>query len=205
MAARRLEGGIGAALLVARLIDALLRHVPLAEQDQRPLQLLGHEGGVALALGDEGGGLLPRLAGLTQLRLGGAQRGLQVADVEPRQLGPGLDHLAFVHQHLGDAGRVLGGDVDLVGFDAAVARGEAGGKPAAGQQVRHVDRTDGHGDQQQGCHEQGFLGHGRSPALCGRYTAGQGEVPADRSVRLEHRPARRAIGPNDAACHAALG
>jgi hypothetical protein len=53
------------------------------------------------------------------------QRGGQILGVHAGEDLAGLDHVAFVGKHFGDAPGELGVDVDLVGLDPAVARREA--------------------------------------------------------------------------------
>jgi hypothetical protein len=74
-------------------------------------------------LGEIGIGLLDGPLRLLHLGFELLQRGCEVPCVHTRDHLTGFDHVALVAEDFGDPPGKLGGDVDLVGFDAAVARG----------------------------------------------------------------------------------
>ena len=54
------------------------------------------------------------------------ERSLQVARIHARDHLAGFDQVAFVGQDFADAGGVFGVDIDLVGFEPAIAEDDAG-------------------------------------------------------------------------------
>lgn len=55
------------------------------------------------------------------------ERLFNVSGVHPRQNLPGGHGIADVDQQFGDAARILGSDIDLVGLDATIAEADADG------------------------------------------------------------------------------
>ena len=91
-------------------------------------------GAVVLLLGERqlsfreinvGARLVEAVTSLLDLSLRPLELRGKILCVHPGQHLPGFDHVAFVHEHLGDAAGELGVDIDLVRLDPAVAGGDA--------------------------------------------------------------------------------
>jgi hypothetical protein len=65
---------------------------------------------------------------LTDLRLRFLQRSGEVPRIHARDDLAGFDQVAFVGQHFGDAAGIFRVDVNLVGFEPAVAEGDSRGQ-----------------------------------------------------------------------------
>jgi hypothetical protein len=102
--------------------------MPLGDQRFRANQLLRGVLQLALPLQDLGTRLDHVLLGLGDAGAGGGQGGAQLGRVHAGQNLPLRDHVALVHYHLGHASGIPGGDLDLLGLDAAVAAGDVVGK-----------------------------------------------------------------------------
>ena len=94
------------------------------------VELLLRERDLGLLLLDIGVRFVEGVPRRLDLRLGLVQRGLEILRVHARDDLAGLDHVALVGEHLGDAPGEFGVDVDLVGLDPAVARRDPQGQAA---------------------------------------------------------------------------
>ena len=91
----------------------------------------------------------PAVLGRLDLRLRLAQLRFEGGGVHPGDDLAGLDRVALIEQDVLDAAGIFGGDVDLVGFQPAVAGGEAGGK----RRLRKEVPGDAAADHQRGADE----------------------------------------------------
>ena len=90
-------------------------------EERGAVEFLFGEVQLGLALDDYGLCLRHGLPGAGDIGVGFVEACLDLVRVHAGQDLSGLDHVALFHRHLGDATRVLGGDVHLFGLDAAVA------------------------------------------------------------------------------------
>ncbi len=118
--------GHGAIQLLLPLIQDLLGGKPLRYQEAGSLQLLLRQAKLRLLLRQVRLRLVQRFPCLQHHRRRLAQRGLQVLGIHHRDNLAWLDHVALVGQQFGDTAGEFGGDIDLVGFEAAVAEGDPG-------------------------------------------------------------------------------
>ena len=99
---------------------------PTLQQRSGALDLLLGEHDLGVHLVNVGIGLRDRLARLLDLGLGFLERGRHVPRIHHGHDLAGGHHVALVDPKLGDAAGKLGGDIDGIGLDSAVAVGDAG-------------------------------------------------------------------------------
>ena len=102
--------------------------MPRSNRIAGALQLLLRERDLGLPLFDAGARLVDGSLRLLHLSLGLLERGFEVPRIHQGDDLAGIDHVALVDAQFGDAAGELGGDVDLVGLDAAVAEAMPGGR-----------------------------------------------------------------------------
>ncbi len=140
---RGAERGDGAVEGLPTLVEQFVGGVAARDQRAGSIELLLRERHLGRLLHDVGLRLVEALLGLLDLRFGLSKRRFEIPGVHAGEHLGRFDHVAFVGEHLGDAPRELGVDIDLVRLDPAVAERDAGRQlrlrlppdiePAAGQ------------------------------------------------------------------------
>src|SRR5665213_2280323 len=122
---RRVESRIGRVHLLLPLIEQFGCRVSLLLEKSRPAELLRRKLGGGLLLLDIGARLLDRVLRLHHLRFGCGERLSEILRIHAGQHLALRHPVALVDEELRDAPRELGGNVDLVRLDAAIAGGYA--------------------------------------------------------------------------------
>ena len=142
----RVLRGDGTIHLLLALIEGLLRHIAFRHQELRAAKLLLCEKRLALLLLNRGVRFIERLLRLKNHGLGLPQRRLEILRIHQRHDLTRPYQVAFIGDELRDATGEFRIDVDLVGFETAIARGNA--RRQTGARVEPPVTRAGYGEHQ---------------------------------------------------------
>ena len=107
--------------LLSTLIEQFRSRMSSLHQRLSAVELLLCQRQLALLLRHVGASLIECTLGSQHLSFRLLQRGLEISRVHARDNLPRFHHIAFINKEFGDAACKFGGNIDLVGFEPAIA------------------------------------------------------------------------------------